>query len=61
MTFKNINGLYFSFSMYNGRRSALMHMMKFDEKNALVLKKWTNKKKDDWATQVNYSSKKIWD
>ena len=37
MTFKNVNGLYFSFGTYDGRRSALMHMMKFDEKNALVL------------------------
>ena len=31
MTFKNANEHYFSYSMYDGKRSALMHMMKFDQ------------------------------
>lgn len=45
MTFKNSDGLYFSFSTYDGRRSALMHMIKFDEKNCISFKEMDELKK----------------
>ena len=58
MTFKNSDGLYFSFSTYDGRRSALMHMIKFDEKNCISFKEMDEPKNDYWAAQVNYSTNK---
>jgi len=45
MTFKNSDGHYFSFSTYDGKRSALMHMMKFDERHVIRLKEMDELKK----------------
>ena len=45
MTFKNSDGHYFSFSTYDRKRSALMHMMKFDERHVIRLKEMDELKK----------------